>query len=603
MTLLILGASPVRAEPPLERLQSEGELIALEVTTAPFTIARRYKSMEGPSVSVKIKLQDLEAAGGKLQLNEAPPLNGGNITLTPKLAACGRGTELWWFRAAKIEVLQPDRDEPSAPGFLCHFNLDGDYAHRVRLFPTLPGFSERILIFTSSMTDFVLPEGHGIPVGSEESWRFSFQALNHNLDGRHSFRHRVTLYFSRHRGLNLPLRAVTWTAPFVAPPMDGASDTSQVCPCCGKPLPGLNAPKGTGLYRMKDGRTATGHWVVPPGKWTWSSAAREFANGFDLNRELVAAWVHIHPFTERMTLKAFDAGCTAPREVWIGRVRNAKVGVGMEHIDTLSTPKGVAMPATSDYELEVEYNNTSNVRQDAMAVMGLYLTAPEWRLPGWALVPQEGNLFCGVPHESALTSDTAKGGPGPAAPGAQPAASPADSALFNRLPFFAGPARPDDPSYVVEMATARGALRFRVKPQWAPKTAAALKPLFARNLYANRDFVRADSGFVVQGPELAPEQLPNPEDRALLCRLPAEPRRDAPHRPGVLSMAMWPERENSATSSFSFVLGQASHLDGRFTVFAEMEDYAQANAILEAIVLAAAKNERTAILSTRIVAE
>ncbi len=587
VALAFVACAPARAELPLERFKAEGEFIVLEITSAPFQVSRKYKSMEGPSVSAKIKLQDLAAAGGKLQLKEAPPLNGGNLPLEPKLAACGRGTELWWFRGAKIEVLEPEHDVASNPGFLCHFNLDVDTSHRAKLFPTFANFGERALTFTSGMNDFALPEGYGIPVASEESWRFTFQALNHNLEGRHSFRHRLTLYFSKHAALNQPLKAATWSTPFVAPPMDGAGEPSVVCTCCGKLLAGLNAPNSTGLYRMKDGRTATGHWVVPPGKGSWTSAAREFGNAFNRDRELVAAYIHVHPFAERMTLTAHDPGCKEPRNVWTGNVRNVEKGVGLAHLETLSTTKGIPMPAASEYQLTIDYDNTSGVKQDAMGMMGLYLTVPEWRLPDWAVVPQKGNLFCGIENEASI--------------GASSAAPAGANALYNVLPHFAGTASATDAPYVVEMVTRKGTLRFRVNPAWAPKTAAALKQVFARNLYAERDFIRVEPGYVIQTPELLPGQVANETDRALLVRLPGEPSPEIKHRPGVLSMAMWPGKENSATSSFSFMLGWAPHLDGQFTVFGELEDFPKAKAILDDIVKAADNGERVLIVSTKLI--
>lgn len=574
------------AEVPLERLKAEGDVMVLQITSAPFQISRRYKSMEGPSVRVTVKLQDLDSAGGKAQLTEAPPLNGANIDVRPALPVCGKGTEMWWLRAAKIEVLHPERDEPANPGFLCHFNLDVDPAHRAKLFPSLPSFGERALTFTSGMNDFTLPEGYGIPAASEETWRFTFQALNHNLDGAHSFRHRITVYLSRHTALNKPLQAVAWTTPFVAPPMDGAGEPSMVCLCCGKLPGGLNAPNSTGLYRMKDGRAATGHWVVPPGKGTWTSAVREFANPFDRDRELVAAYIHVHPFATRMTLSAYDPGCKEPRVLWNGGVRNTAQGVGLAHLDTLSTTKGVPAPAASEYQLSIDYDNTSGVKQDAMGMMGLYLTVPEWRIPEWALMPQKGNLFCGIANEASI---------------AAAGSSPADAALYNTLPHFAGTAAATDAPYRVEMVTSKGTLRFGVQPAWAPKTAAALKPIFQRNLYAGRDFIRIEPGFVIQTPELLPGQIAGDEERKLLVRLPGEPAAAVQHKAGSLSMAMWPGRENSATSSFSFLLGPAPHLDGQFTVFGELEDLASARAVLDAIVAAGLKKERVTIESTRLI--
>ena len=572
-------------------LREEGELVVLEITTAPFVIQKRYKSMEGPSVGLGFMLKNLHAAGGKLQLKEAPPLSGGHIGVNPDLPACSAPTELWWFRGGKIEVLEPEADKLSNPGFMCHFNADVTPADRQRMLPTLPGFSTRILIFTAGQTEFVLPKGYGVPVANEETWSFVFQALNHNLDGRHSFRHRVTFYFHRQLGLNTPLKAVTWSTPFVAPPLDGdGSVPSKNCPCCTIPKLAINAPANTaGRFSMPDGRTATGHWVVPLGRSVWSNSARDFAVGFDLDRKLVAAWSHIHPFAEHVTMRAFDQGCTTPREVYKVAIENAAKGVGLVNIEQFTSEAGVAMPASSSYELEVAYNNTSGARQDAMATAGLFMTAPEWRLPTWALEEQKGSLFCGVE---------------PAAGAAGVASAPADDgsrfALFHRLPHFPGEGDPAAKPYRVEMTTAEGKVVFTVNPAWAPKTAAALRPLFEKGLYAGRKFIRYESGFVLQLPEIIPETIDSPADRALLYRLPAEPAANIRHEPGVLSMALWEKHANSATSSFSFLFGNGSHLDGKYTVFAKVENWPEASKVLHALATKFAAGEAPEVQATRI---
>jgi cyclophilin family peptidyl-prolyl cis-trans isomerase len=95
--------------------------------------------------------------------------------------------------------------------------------------------------------------------------------------------------------------------------------------------------------------------------------------------------------------------------------------------------------------------------------------------------------------------------------------------------------------------------------------------------------------------------MPSEAERNLLVRLPGEPSSAIKHNAGALSMATWPGQENSATSSFSFVLGPAPHLDGQFTVFGELEDFANAKAVLDAIVMAGAKHEHVTIQSTRLI--
>jgi cyclophilin family peptidyl-prolyl cis-trans isomerase len=614
------GAPELNAPIDVAAIAAEGEMITLEVTTAPFVINRRYKSMEGPSVSVPVRLKDLHSAGGKLQLG-TPPLRTGHIAAQANLPACSAGTELWWFRGAKIEVLAPDSDQPSDPGFMCHFNLDVNQDDRKALLPSLPGFTRRLMIFTNGMKEFGLPRGYGLPVASEETWSCLFQALNHNLDGEHSFRHRITLYFNRHLGLNVPLKAVMWTTTFVAPPIDGDGEAaSKICSCCGIPKMGLDARQDArSRFKMADGRTASGHWIIPPGRWSWSNPVNEFSSGFDKDRRLLAAWSHIHPYAERLTLRAFDKDCTNPRDVFTSNIRNVETGVGLAHIDCLSTEEGLPMPGSSKYEIEVHYNNRSGAKQDSMAVMGVYMSAPEWRLPEWSRVKQTGDLFCGIPAETKPGAIAAKPSVAaiqkpagvPAAKAAAPrtvAKAPAKgvdgsrNALFHQLPRFTAPASAETPSYRVKVTTSDGSFVLRIEPAWAPKTAAALKPLFAHDLYANATMNRGVPGFILQVPQVLPNTL-KPEDQKLLYRLPAEPEPTLKHAPGLLSMAMWADAPDSVTSSFSVMVGEAKHLDGKYTIFGRVEDWETAAKIVQAGIEAAQAGHPSKILRTEILAD
>jgi cyclophilin family peptidyl-prolyl cis-trans isomerase len=587
-------ASIAFAEMPVSRFETEGKLLQVTVTSAPFEIGKRYKSMQGPSITAAIKLEDLVAAGGNYQITEAPSEGTATHFLSThaKLPSAPDGTELWWFRGAKVEVIDADSDKVGSIEFLCHSNIDLDSAHRKKLFPLDPGFSDRLVTFTAGQSEFILPPGYGIPVASEETWRFTFQALNQNLPGAHRFRHRMTVYFSRQRDLSVPLRAASWTVAWVAVPLDGNGEASYVCPCCGNLRGGLEAAASTGRYKMKDGRSAAGHWVVPDGREIWHFPMREFSQGLDKDRDLIATWVHVHPFAESVKIKAYDPGCDKPREVWSSRIQNISTGVGLKHVETLSVAEGLRMPATANYDLEVAYNNTSHEKQDAMAMVGLVLTEPDWRLPEWTLVEQKGNLFCGAPSPQLQTATTSR---------ATPAKSPSERALFRRLSPYSGPRLKPEESYEVEMQTTQGSLRFRVEPSWAPVTASALKPIFENNLYSGLIIRRADRGFLIQIPEVLPTNLAKEDDRTLLCRLPAEPRDDVKHRPGTLSMAMWVDEKDSATTSFSFILGNAGHLDGKFTVFGQLEDFESARTVLENIVSATENGEKTRILGTQLV--
>ena len=108
----------------------------------------------------------------------------------------------------------------------------------------------------------------------------------------------------------------------------------------------------------------------------------------------------------------------------------------------------------------------------------------------------------------------------------------------------------------------------------APATAARVLALFDAGAYATNHFFRVDKGFVAQIAECASGRrvAMNDEQRALATKtIPGEFSKTLRHARGTLSMARWTDAD-SATSSFSILLGDAKHLDGEYAIFGEMVD-------------------------------
>lgn len=108
-------------------------------------------------------------------------------------------------------------------------------------------------------------------------------------------------------------------------------------------------------------------------------------------------------------------------------------------------------------------------------------------------------------------------------------------------------------------------------PDVAPEHTAQILKLVRAGVYDGLDFYRVEPSFVAQlsdarsrRPELSDEQS------ALIRRLAPE-FGAIKHERGVLSMARYEDRPDSAETSFSILLGDAPHLDGKFTVFGRVE--------------------------------
>lgn len=121
----------------------------------------------------------------------------------------------------------------------------------------------------------------------------------------------------------------------------------------------------------------------------------------------------------------------------------------------------------------------------------------------------------------------------------------------------------------VVFQTAWGDVEWALLPSVAPVTAQHIFALAAQGAYQGNHIFRVDKGFVAQVAAVVGGRTAalNPEQKAKADRtVPLEVRADVKHVEGVLSMGRYDD-PNSGTSSFSFLLGAAPHLDGQYTIF------------------------------------
>jgi cyclophilin family peptidyl-prolyl cis-trans isomerase len=119
--------------------------------------------------------------------------------------------------------------------------------------------------------------------------------------------------------------------------------------------------------------------------------------------------------------------------------------------------------------------------------------------------------------------------------------------------------------------TSRGDLVLGLYPDVAPRTVAQVLNLVRLGVYDSAWFYRIEPNFVAQVTDARNRKSPlTPEQEKALTKVPAE-FSSVPHRSGVLSMARQNDDVNSGESSFSILLGPAPHLDGKYTVFGQVE--------------------------------
>jgi peptidyl-prolyl cis-trans isomerase B (cyclophilin B) len=122
----------------------------------------------------------------------------------------------------------------------------------------------------------------------------------------------------------------------------------------------------------------------------------------------------------------------------------------------------------------------------------------------------------------------------------------------------------------VTMKTTLGTVKLGMRPDWAPENVRNFLKLVQSGWLNGTAFHRVAKGFVAQGgtPQ-SREGRPVHDGDRWVRPVKRELNAEAKHKRGALSMAHG-EDPNSATTSFFLVLADSAHLDGEYSVFAEM---------------------------------
>eukprot|EP00268_Persea_americana_P020364 TRINITY_DN20570_c0_g2_i1.p1 TRINITY_DN20570_c0_g2~~TRINITY_DN20570_c0_g2_i1.p1 ORF type:complete len:227 (-),score=37.54 TRINITY_DN20570_c0_g2_i1:245-925(-) len=140
--------------------------------------------------------------------------------------------------------------------------------------------------------------------------------------------------------------------------------------------------------------------------------------------------------------------------------------------------------------------------------------------------------------------------------------------LFSFSPFISSSSDPDLGSVRVVFQTNYGDIEFGFFPRVAPKTVEHIFKLVRLGCYNTNHFFRVDKSFVAQvadvvGGRTAPM---NEEQRVEAEKTVVGEFSHVKHVRGILSMGRYSD-PNSASSSFSILLGDAPHLDGEYAIF------------------------------------
>jgi cyclophilin family peptidyl-prolyl cis-trans isomerase len=610
-SLAVLGMIPGLITAPLLGARTtnfdfkEGPVLTPTVTVGPFDLHRRYRSMEGPFVSKKIRIGDLIAAQNAVIPENMVLFKENGFKSSMSGGAAGttgaklnlpdtseRPPQLFWLKGFKLEVLDENGNVAPTAEFICHFNLDVDCKQRNQIYTEAERSEEaRILTITQGQTEVTFPEGYGVPVSTNEKWRFLFQAANRTTDAHRRIKHRLTIYLIPDNSLVEPITALNWCVPWVNVVVDKNTEAitekeKSECPLCYGTSRGVTAPNATSDSVETDvyGRKITGHWVVPPGKHTWTSLARE-PQLSSKDRLVHAVWSHIHPCCTAISLVKISKKDRKPMLAVTSRTIN-KTGLQIRDIDYINSKEGILLPQGCQYEIDISYNNTTGEPLDSMATMGVFYEDNEFARPKW-VYDKNPAPFCGVSLASSAVEEAPIVNSGSlSATGAQSASSQTNnggaSGGADVTPVF--DTAKDGPLLTqprkIRLQTSDGPLTLQLEPRWAPKTATQMAKLFQNHVFDGTEIPRYEPNFVVQislaeckAPGFAPMTV---SEKKLVRRIPLEVNQQLAgqikHVPGMLSMARQDNDTLDNTTSFSILIADAPHLDTKYTIFGRLTD-------------------------------
>jgi hypothetical protein len=317
-----------------------GDVESLQLWSPDFTVDRLFPSMTGPAEVHYFRLKE-------------------------------KGTpELLWLTGYSTSVLNAKNGEFLDDEFLCHNNFDyaiNDYYLKWGLPERSMVQIPRLATITQGQTKIQFPDGFGIPMMSDQNLSTATQVLNVNLpDTNFKVKHLVEIDYISERKAKQSVRPLFQQSVNVLVKVDtnaAISDTLSPEQDCRPALSTIAF-----LSTRKDGELYTGHWVIPKGRDTITYDVTYMLN-LPFSTTLHYAGVHVHPYCEYLELR----DVTENKVVFRSNITNDANLSKMNHIEAFSSIEGLLMHKEHQYELVCVTNNTTDMEQDMMAVMLLYL--------------------------------------------------------------------------------------------------------------------------------------------------------------------------------------------------------------------------------------
>ncbi|WP_309640177.1 hypothetical protein [Flavobacterium sp.] len=274
-------------------------------------------------------------------------------------------SSLIYITGFKVKAIDSKTKATISKDFICHTNIDFNDVSYYSIFNLKNRIGKqypRMATLSHGFESYEFPKGYGVPMKGKNLLYISTQALNHNLkDIRKLIKHEVTIRYSKDRNTKpLMCRTIFIELPFdendpYKSPLDPASNMCV-------PVETKNH-----VYQDQNGNKLSGHWVIQPGKKTFTSDVNGQLEIKDSLR-LHAATIHVHPFSTAIIL--FDK--TTQKVIFKSKITNHTDRIGITKIESFTSEDGIWLYNNHDYELQLNVNNTTNNTIEMMGSMSLF---------------------------------------------------------------------------------------------------------------------------------------------------------------------------------------------------------------------------------------
>ncbi len=328
------------------------EKAVLTLVSDPYRLDKIYRSMEGP-MSVQ---------------------SGIHLAMREK-------SQVQWVTGLETQVVDATEQKPISQEFFCHSNLtfaehSGTPRQYNQRFGGKTHLDWRLFTLVPGRLSIELPQGFGVPIPSDAPLDYVTMSLNLNARNQVvNVRMRTKVHTIAADQPGAPTKALFRRALYVLQPHGESADMAPACMAntgtqhvgagCAEFSKG-NLPEGS--TAEKPGQGLTNHWIVPQGHHAYTTEITPQLN-LPFDTTIHYATIHVHPFARGIELRDLTTGTTIFRlnsQDWPDRF-------GVAHVDEFKSTEGTPILRDHRYELRAEYDNTSDSKTDAMAILYLYL--------------------------------------------------------------------------------------------------------------------------------------------------------------------------------------------------------------------------------------